>query len=211
MTTIDPMRVDPRRVNDMLTRTMAGEADAERALIGVIYDELHAIAERLMAQERANHTLQATALVHEVFVRLAEGATVDSSCRDRFMGLACSVMRHILVDHARGKRRLKRGGAGVGPDAGGAGGGAVRVSLAAAEGEAAFDRDTGELLALHEALEKLAALDERKARLVELRFFGGLAEADAARVLGISRATASADWRFARAWLAAEMGEGQAG
>lgn len=200
MTTMDPIRI-----NDMLTRTMAGEADAERALIGVIYDELHAIAERLMAQERANHTLQATALVHEVFVRLAEGATVDSSCRDRFMGLACSVMRHILVDHARGKRRIKRGGGGVGPEAGG--GAAVRVSLAAAEGEAAFEQDTGELLALHEALEKLAALDERKARLVELRFFGGLAEADAARVLGISRATASADWRFARAWLATEMGE----
>lgn len=197
MTTIDPIRM-----NEMLTRTMAGEADAEQALVGVIYDELHAIAQRLMAQERANHTLQATALVHEVFVRLAEGATVDASCRDRFLGLACSVMRHILVDHARGKKRLKRGG-----DPGGGGGGAVRVSLAAAEGEAAFERDTGELLVLHEAMERLAALDERKARLVELRFFGGLAEADAARILGISRATASADWRFARAWLAAEMGD----
>lgn len=201
--------IDPGRVNEMLTRTMAGEADAERALVGVIYDELHAIAQRLMAQERADHTLQATALVNEVYVRLAEGATVDASCRDRFMGLACSVMRHILVDHARGKKRIKRGGGGVGPEAGGA---AVRVSLASAEGEASVERDAGELLALHEALERLAGLDERKARLVELRFFGGLAEADAARVLGISRATASADWRFARAWLAAEMGEdGRAG
>lgn len=180
----------------MLTRTMCGEPDSEQALSGLIYDELHRIAEGLMAHERSGHTLQPTALVHEVYLRLGESAARAQPERDCFLALACRVMRHILVDHARGKGALKRGG----PDA-------VRVSLGSAEGPAADAAEPADILALHEALEKLAGLDERKARLVELRFFGGLSEAEAARVVGVSRATASSDWRFARAWLAVELGE----
>lgn len=182
--------------DELLTRTMSGEPDAEQALSGLIYDELHRIAERLMAHERSGHTLQPTALVHEVYLRLGESGPAGQDGRDRFLGLACRVMRNILVDHARGRNRLKRGG----PDA-------VRVALGPIESPEPGTSDSGDILALHEALGKLAALDERKARLVELRFFGGLGEAEAARVLGVSRATASSDWRFTRAWLAVELGE----
>ncbi len=180
---------------------MAGEADAEQVLTGVIYDELHRIAEWLMAQERRDHTLQATALVHEAYMRLAggEGPRPSEAERDRFLGLAARVMRNILVDHARGKNRIKRGG--------GRGGGDARVALGAMDPPAPEGTPTGEILALHEAMEKLERLDPRKARLVELRFFGGLDEAQAARVLGIARSTAAEDWRFARAWLAVEMGQ----
>jgi RNA polymerase sigma factor (TIGR02999 family) len=109
-------------------------------------------------------------------------------------------MRHVLVDHARGRNRLKRGG-----------GAGARVALTVAEGDRPRETPPEELLAVHEAIGKLERLDERKARLVELRFFGGLSEADAARVLGISRATASTDWRFTRAWLANELGPEAAG
>lgn len=178
----------------LLSRTLSGEADAERAASEAIYGELHRIAERLMAHERGDHTLQPTALVNEAYVRLAGGEGATPECRDQFLALAARVMRHILVDHARGKKRLKRGGD------------AARVSLNAAEGDAAGEMTPGEILAVHEVLAKLEVLDTRKARLVEMRFFGGLGEEDAARVLGISRATASSDWRFARAWLARELG-----
>lgn len=187
--------VDPVMVNSMLTRTMSGEVDAERALCSIIHEELHRIAERLMAHERDDHTLQPTALVNEAYLRIAESATDDPACRDHFLALAARVMRHVLVDHARGRNRLKRGG-----------GAGARVSLTMAEGDRPRETETEELLALHEAMAKLESLDPRKARLVELRFFGGLNEADAARILGISRATASTDWRFTRAWLARELG-----
>jgi RNA polymerase sigma factor (TIGR02999 family) len=195
--------MDPIQVSALLTRTMAGEADAEQVLTGVIYDELHRIAEWLMAQERRDHTLQATALVHEAYVRLAggEGPQPSEAERDRFLGLAARVMRNILVDHARGRNRIKRGGGAA------EGGGVAGVALGAIDPPAPEGTPTGEILALHEAMEKLEKLDPRKARLVELRFFGGLDEAQAARVLGIARSTAAEDWRFARAWLAVEMGQ----
>jgi RNA polymerase sigma factor (TIGR02999 family) len=195
--------MDPNQVSALLTRTMAGEADAEQALTGVIYDELRRIAEWLMAQERRDHTLQATALVHEAYVRLsgAEGVHAGEAEGDRFLGLAARVMRNILVDHARGRNRLKRGGGG-----GGGSDAPARVALGAGDPAAPAGTPPEEILALHEAVEKLERLDSRKARLVELRFFGGLDEAQAARVLGIARSTAAEDWRFARAWLAVEMG-----
>jgi RNA polymerase sigma factor (TIGR02999 family) len=187
--------IDPSAVSSMLNRTMSGEPDAERDLCGLIHDELHRIAERLMAHERDDHTLQPTALVNEAYLRLAEQATDDPACRDHFLALAARVMRHVLVDHARGRNRLKRGG-----------GAGARVSLTMAEGDQPRETEPDELLAVHEALARLERLDERKARLIEMRFFGGLSEADAARILGISRATASTDWRFARAWLIRELG-----
>lgn len=192
--------IDPAEVNSMLHRTMSGEADAERDLCGLIHDELHRIAERLMAYERGDHTLQPTALVNEAYLRIAENAADDDASRDHFLALAARVMRHVLVDHARGRNRLKRGG-----------GANARVALTVAEGDRPRETPPEELLAVHEAIGKLERLDERKARLVELRFFGGLSEADAARVLGISRATASTDWRFTRAWLANELGPESAG
>ncbi len=185
--------LDPQTVTLLLDRSNLGEPDADQALSAAIYSELHRIASHLMAQERADHTLQPTALVHEAYLRLTDTPEPDSARHDRFLILAATVMRHILVDHARGRKRLKRGG------------GAARVPLEAAEDQRPSITPDTDILGIHDALAQLERIDPRKARLVELRFFGGLDEAHAARLLGISRATASNDWRFARAWLANEL------
>ncbi|MEX0876380.1 MAG: ECF-type sigma factor, partial [Phycisphaerales bacterium] len=138
---------------------------------------------------RASHTLLPTALVHEAWVRLAGSSELEVGSQDHFFLLASRTMRRILIDHARGVSRIKRGG------------GRGRVSLTIADPESSEALDPAELIALDEALGRLRELDERKARVVELRFFGGLDEETTARVLGIARSTASSDWRFARAWL----------
>ncbi len=152
----------------------------------------------MLSAERPGHTLQATALVHEAYVRLIDQRTLDSSDRGAFLGLAATIMRRVLVDHARARHRLKRAAPGR------------RVEMGEAEALAADERDAiliaGEdIEALDAALLRLASVDERKARLVELRFFGGLDEQEAADMVGISRATASREWRMARAWLAREL------
>ena len=142
----------------------------------------------MFLDERRHHTLQPTALVHEAYVRLVQARDMSWESRGQFFVLAAKAMRNILVDHARGRNRLKRGG------------GWGRVTLDGVHGpaEAVEGHD---LLALEEALAKLELMDERKARLVELRFYAGLTSEDAARVLGISRSTAAEEWRMARAWL----------
>lgn len=187
--------LDPETVTLLLDRSALGAPDADQTLSTAIYSELHRIASHLMAQERPDHTLQPTALVHEAYLRLTDTSEPDTARHDRFLILAATVMRHILVDHARGRKRLKRGG------------GAVRVPLEAAEDQKPDITPDTDILGIHEALAQLEQIDPRKARLVELRFFGGLDEAHAARLLGISRATASNDWRFARAWLAQRLAE----
>lgn len=155
------------------------------------YATLHEVAGALMRRERRDHTLQPTALVHEAYMRmrtpLRGGAPAISIEDERaFRALAAATMRHILVDHARRHTADKRGG------------GWVRVELP----EAAVDTPPAlELVALDEALRELAALDDRKARVVELRFFGGLSTHETADVLGIAHSTADADWAMARAWL----------
>lgn len=160
----------------------------------LVYDELRQMASNLLKHERAGHTLQPTALVNEAYLQLLNHTTDHPEARNRFFALAARVMRHVLIDHARARGRQKRGGD------------HRRVDLTLqglGEARATFGHE--DLLALDEALKKLEQLDERKARLVELRYFAGLEEETAAQILGIARSTAAADWRFARAWLLNQM------
>ena len=166
---------------------MASESAPE--LTGELHGELRELAAALLRRERRDHTLQPTALVHEAYLRLGE--RLGPSWREQhgesaFRALAATAMRRILVDHARAHAADKRGG------------GWLRVELPEATVEAP---EPVELLALHEALEALAALDPRKARVVELRFFGGLTGDEVAEALGVARSTSEADWFMARAWL----------
>lgn len=184
-----------QRATAMLTRISLGDDADSSALSALLYDELRELAQSMMNNERANHTLQPTALVHEVFLRLINAQDLEINSQDHFFILAAQVMRRVLIDHARGVNRIKRGG------------GKEQIPLTIADPESDQPIDPSELLAIDEAIERLRALDERKAKIVELRFFAGLDEESAARVLGIARSTASSDWRFARAWLLRELAD----
>jgi RNA polymerase sigma factor (TIGR02999 family) len=177
-------------VTRILDAAGAGDPRAAAELLPLVYDELRRLAAARLAEERPGQTLQATALVHEAYLRLV-GQVPPRSYRDRghFFAAAATAMRHILIDHARRKQAGKHGG------------GRQRQGLDAV---AAAEPDE-ELLALDEALGKFAALDPVKARLVELRYFAGLTGEQAAEVLGISATTADRYWAFARAWLQAEV------
>ncbi|MGJ8635983.1 MAG: ECF-type sigma factor [Phycisphaerales bacterium] len=164
---------------------------AMRVLMPKVYGELRKLAATHLKDDRPGHTLQPTALVNEAFVRLANSPTDQLQGRVHFFRLASKVMRQVLIDHARGRAALKRGG------------GNSRITL---DGAMLADQDpVVDLLALEDALVKLEALDPRMAQLVELRFFGGLTEQEAAGVQNISRTQASRNWRAARAWLASEL------
>jgi RNA polymerase sigma-70 factor (ECF subfamily) len=183
----------------LLNRASDGEIAAAADLLPMVYDELRALAEHCFRNERGNHTLQPTALVHEAYMRLVDQTSIEWKSRNQFFVIAAKAMRNILVDHARTKGRAKRGGKWQ------------EVTLDAVEATMSFDETDSEQLdldRLNAALEELAELDERKARLVELRFFAGLSEKDAAEVLGIARSTAAEHWRMARAWLHRAMKEG---
>jgi RNA polymerase sigma factor (TIGR02999 family) len=171
----------------LLNRWRAGDSAAAGQLIDLVYGELHRIASREMCRERAGHTLQTTALVHEAYIRLCEGKAVNWADRAHFYAVAAQQLRRILVDHARKTRSEKRGG------------NVIRLSLLESDGAIASMDER--LVAVDEALSRLEFLDEEAAKVVELRFFGGLTEAEAAEVLGISLATLKRDWDFARAWL----------
>ncbi len=176
-----------------------GDAGAADRLLELVYPELHRIAERQMRRERAGHTLQPTALVHEAYLKLVDQTRVDWRNRAHFLGVAAQAMRRLLVDHARGRARDKRGGGAT----------LVEFDSAAAQsadGALAVPARSVDLLALDQALERLAALDPAQARLVELRFFGGLSVEETAETLGLSTATAGRDFRSARAFLARELG-----
>lgn len=182
-----------RQATAILTRITTGD-DADSAILSeLLYDELKSMARQLMNSERADHTLQPTALVHEVFLRLINTEEVNVNSKDHFMMLAAQVMRRVLIDHARASKRHKRGGD------------HNRVPLTIADPESNEPISPEILLSIDDALCKLRELDERKASLVELRFFAGLDEEHAARILGIARSTASSDWRFARAWLLRQL------
>ena len=159
---------------------------ADPAWSRLAYDHLLDLAEAWMRRERPGHTLQPTALVHEAFLRLADAGAVGLDDRTRFQALAAVAMRRVLVDHARRRSRAKRGG------------GWRRIAL---DGLAASDSEGADLLALDDALTALGAEHERAARVVELRFFGGLGVEQAAALLGCSPRTVELDWQFARAWL----------
>ncbi len=177
-------------ITQILNQIEQGDASAPEQLLPLVYDELRRLAETRMAQEVAGQTLQATALVHEAYVRLA-GSPTGKSYRDRrhFFAAAATAMRRILVDRARAKLCLKRGGD------------MEREPLE----DVADALPDDELLALHDALGQLVAKDPLKAELVELRYFAGLTGDQAAEVLGISPSTADRHWAFARAWLQAEV------
>jgi RNA polymerase sigma factor (TIGR02999 family) len=156
-----------------------------------LYTELRALAEALLSREAPGHTLQATALVNEAYLRLVGPTPVTVAGKRHFFALAAGVIRHILVDHARTRSRLKRGGGGA------------RVTLSEIDHPAL--PDAPELLALDDALERLAKLSPRTARTVELKFFAGLTVEEIAQVLGVSERTVNSEWATARAWLAREM------
>jgi len=171
-----------------------GQHDALDHLAPLVYDDLRRLASRYMKRESADHPLQPTALVHEAYLRLIDQHKVKWRNRAHFYGVAASMMRRILVDDARTRRAEKRGG------------GWERVTLDEELGPAA-PRDV-DVLALHEALERLAAFDPQQARIVELRYFGGLTIEEAAEVIGISPATVVREWTIAKAWLRADLSAG---
>jgi RNA polymerase sigma factor (TIGR02999 family) len=185
-------------VTHILSALEQGDVHASGRLLPLVYDELRRLAAQKMAQERPGQTLQATALVHEAYLRLVApgGREPQWSSRGHFFAAAAEAMRRILVEQARHKKSAK------------AGGGRQRVPLDHIE--PAVPDAEGDLLGLHEALEKLEQKDQRKAVLVKLRFFAGLTNEQAAEVLGISTSTADNDWAYARSWLRLEMGEGEA-
>lgn len=185
----------------LLDRLASGDRSAIEALIPLVYGELRALAGALFRDERATHTLQPTALVHEAFLRLASGSGTTGKTRAQFMAVAAKVMRQLLIDHARAQRALKRGGAG---DA------AARSMVAMVEPTPSPDAlREADILDLDDAIKSLAREYPRAAEVVELRYFGGLTNPEAAAWLGISDATADRDWTLARGWLARRLGGGQ--
>ena len=183
-----------RNVTALLADWSRGDESALNRLLPLIYAELRRIAARQLRSERAGHTLQPTALVHEAYLRLADQYRVDWRDRTHFFGVAAQIMRRILVDHARRHGAGKRGG------------GVRRVSIdAAAE---IVSKSEVPILALDRALDRLEDVDADLARIVELRAFGGLTIEQAARVLGVSPSTAKREWRTAKAWLTRELGSG---
>jgi RNA polymerase sigma factor (TIGR02999 family) len=170
-----------------------GREGASDRLIPLVYGELHDLAVHYMRAERGDHTLQPTALVHEAYLRLVDQRQASWQNRSHFFGIAAQAMRRILVDHARRKRAAKREGG-------------ERITLD--ESVAESPERSVDMLALDEALERLAALDPRQARVVELRYFGGLDIEQTAEAIGISPATVKRDWTFARAFLQREMDGG---
>ena len=175
---------------DLLRRSCNGELEPREQLLALLYGELRTIAARRLRRERANHTLQPTALVNEAYLRMAEQSRVRWESRSHFLALAATAMRRVLVDHARKRHAAKRGAG-------------LAVSF---DDELAIpERRDPPLLALDEALHELERLDPRQARLVELRYFGGLNIEQTAEALGISPATVKREWATARLWLRSEI------
>ena len=179
-----------------ITRWLAdwrgGDAQAANRLLDAAYPELQRIAGRFLRAERANHTLEPTALVNELWIRLCGGAEVDYRARAHFFAIAAQTMRRVLIDHARARVADKRGGV------------QEQVSLTAVEGWNPVAR-MEDVLILDQALSRLEQADPRAARVVELHFFGGLDEAEASEVLGVSAITVKRDWKVARAWLMTQL------
>lgn len=177
-------------VTRLLVRWSEGDQRAFDELLPIVYDALRRLAGSYLRRERAGHSLEATALVHEVYLRLVDQKNADWKNRAQFFGVAAQTMRRILVDHARAQHAAKRGGA------------VPRLSLSFADRAIPKDMD---LIALDDALNALAAFDEQQSRIVELRFFGGLTIEETAEVLSVSHATIKRDWTLAKAWLRREI------
>lgn len=184
--------MDSKDVTQILIGLSDGDTRAADELFPIVYDELKRIARYFMSRERVSHTLQPTALVHETYLKLIDQKKVDWQNRAHFFGLASEIMRRILVNHARDLKAVKRGGE------------MQRVSLEVA---ADFMQKDVEVLVLDEALAELETIDERKAKVVEMKFFGGLTTKEIAEVLQISVATVEREWTFSRAWLFSRINE----
>jgi RNA polymerase sigma-70 factor, ECF subfamily len=181
----------PANVTELLVGWGRGDKEALDQLVPIVYEELRRQASRYLRRERVGHTLQTTALIHEAYLRLIDQRNVAWQNRAQFFGIAAQLMRRILVDHARTRKRLKRGGSDI------------RLSLGDAEVFAkAQDLD---VVALSEALDRLEAIDPQQAKVVELRFFSGLTVEETAAVLDISPATIKREWSMAKAWLHREI------
>ncbi|MCU0247082.1 MAG: ECF-type sigma factor [Bryobacter sp.] len=180
-------------VTEMLLSLQAGDRSVVDRLAPLLYDELRQIAGAIFRQERAQHTMQPTAVVHEAYLRLVEQEAVSFTTRSHFLAIAARVMRQVLVDASRARLAEKRGG------------GAVKVELNE-ELHGGIARADHDVMALHRALDDLAALDSRKAKIIEMRYFGGLTGEEIAGVLEIGTATVTRDLRMAEAWLARALG-----
>jgi RNA polymerase sigma factor (sigma-70 family) len=201
-------------VTQLLAKWSSGNEAALGELTGLVYQELRALAQRHLRRERPNHTIQRTALVHEAFVRLVNQQSVDWQSRAHFFGLASNLMRRILVDHARARLASKRGG-GLAPVS------LDEITNPTEPGDthsptgpryaepAQIDSETeDDVTAIDAALTRLGELDERQAKIVEMRYFGGLTIEETAQVLSISDATVKREWTLARAWLRRELSKG---
>jgi len=184
-------RYSDNSITAMLGQLSAGNREVEARLIPEIYEELRRLARGYMWQERGNHTLQPTALVHEAYAKLVQQEPVPWQSRAHFFAAASLLMRHILVDHARARRAGKRGG--------------VQQQVTLDDVMLEARNQSIDVLALNEAIERLATLDNRQAKVVEMHFFGGLTFEEIALVLDVSERTAKGDWSMARAWLKGEL------
>ena len=185
------MRSPNSDVTLLVQSSCEGDPHAPERLLPLVYEELRARAQSLLAKERPDHTLQATALVHEAYLRLVDQKAANWKSKAHFCAVAATAMRRVLVDHARARGRLKRGGR-------------MRVNSLGSGAFVAIKSER-DLVALDDALEELATFDTRKARIIELRFFGGLTVDETATVLGISPRTVRGDWSLAKAWLYREL------
>jgi RNA polymerase sigma-70 factor, ECF subfamily len=178
---------EAHNVTEMLEAMSAGDSTAPERLLPVVYGELRRLASGYMKNERSGHTLQATALVHEAYIQLVDWENVSWENRAHFFAAAAQMMRKILVDHAREKNALKRGGG---------------VNTIALDDAVSFpNQDKLDLMVIDEALVELGSFDPQQAKIVELRFFGGLTIPETAHALGISESTVKRDWQIAKAWL----------
>jgi len=177
----------PNEITDLLIDWSNGDQAALNRLMPLVYDELRRLASHYVRHERPGHTLQTTALVHEAYLKFVDHKNVNWQTRLQFFVAAAQVMRHILVDHARGRRALKRGG--------------DRLRLSLEDGIICVDDNGTDLLSVDEALNRLAAIDLQQSRVVELRVFGGLTVEETAEALGVSPRTVKREWSMAKAWL----------
>jgi RNA polymerase sigma factor (TIGR02999 family) len=187
------MLPDSQQVTTLLVDWRKGDQNAGSRLMEMVYAELRQLAASYLRSERSNHTLQATALVNELYIRLFASQSLDWQNRTHFFAVAAQTLRRILVDHARANNARKRGGQ------------AVRISFDAAQGLLS-EPGEDDLLIVNDLLDALMSVEPRAARVVELRFFAGLKEDEIAEVIGVSSITVKRDWRFARAWLVSQLG-----
>jgi RNA polymerase sigma factor (TIGR02999 family) len=187
------MEPAPADVTSLLNKLAAGDQEAAAQLVPLVYEELRRLAARRLRQERPDHTLQATALVHEAYVKLAAQRSAKWQNRAQFFGVASQVMRRILVDYARGQQRIRRGGK------------QQKVSLD--DVLLVSPERTEEVLSVHESLSRLEKLDARQARIVELHYFGGLTVEEIAEVVGLSSKTVMRELNVAKAWLYGDLKE----